>query len=106
MATISTDDPLRTTRRIVIVNTVLCVMAIIPAFAIQLGTVMGGAAPGAGELGSFIAMAGLLLPALPFVSIIGSWLTLRWRRVALGFVLLPWVYGAVLCGAVLVLFSR
>lgn len=76
-----------------------------PSFAVQLATVTTGAAPGAGLLGSAIALGGLLLPAVPLVSILGSWCTLRWRRVALSFVALPWVYAVAMAVALTVLFS-
>lgn len=88
------------------VNSVLCLLAILPAFALQIGLVMGGAAPGAGGLGAFIAMAGFILPGVPVVSILGSWLTVRWPRVAITFVALPWLYAAVLAGALMIFFAK
>ncbi len=100
------EDRRRSTRIVVIVNTVLCALAILPSFAVQLATVMGGAAPGAGNLGAVIAIMGLLLPAVPVVSIAGSWVSLRWRRVALAFVALPWLYAAALGIALIIIFNR
>ena len=83
---------------VLIINTILCVLGIVPAFGIQLATVMGGAAVGAGPLGGYLAVAGLIFPAMPIISIIGSWVAyiigVRWLAVA--FVILPWAYLLVL----------
>jgi hypothetical protein len=78
------------------VNTVLCLLLVVPAFLIQMGAVMGGAAEGAGDRGILVAIAGFFLPAMPIASIAGSWATVRWRRIALAFVWLPWLYLAAL----------
>ncbi|HEX8100777.1 MAG TPA: hypothetical protein VF660_11330 [Actinomycetota bacterium] len=102
----SARDRRRSTRIIVIVNTIVCALAIFPSFALQLATVMGGAAPGAGRLGTFIATVGLVLPTVPVISIIGSWITLRWRRITLTFVALPWLFWAVLGAALVIFFTR
>ena len=96
----------RSHRRIVVINTVLCLLAIIPAFLLQIGAVMVGAAVGACGVGAFIALAGLILPVVPIISIAGSWLTLRWRRLSLAFVILPWAFLAILLGAMALLFTR
>ncbi len=58
---------------VLIINTVLCLLDIVPAFAVQMGTVMSGAAVGAGPLGARLVMLGYIFPAAPIVSIIGSW---------------------------------
>jgi hypothetical protein len=92
-------------RTIVIINTGLCLLALLPAFAVQLATVMSGAGSGGGRLGIFVAAMGLFLPGVPVVSIFGSWLTMRWRRITLGFVALPWAYMSVLMLALLALFK-
>ncbi len=99
------DRRKRITRTIVIVNTVLCVVAIAPAFAIQVGVILGAAAAGATEQGRTIGLLGVILPAVPILSVVGSWATLGWRRVALAFVALPWAYALLLLGVV-VLFLR
>ncbi len=93
-------------RAILIVNTILCVLAVLPAFAVQMATVMGGAAIGAGQLGACIALLGLVLPGVPVVSIAGSWIAKRWPRVSLAFVALPWIYGALLAATLVVFFNR
>jgi hypothetical protein len=93
-------------RTILIVNTVLCVLAILPAVVVQVATIMGGASPGAGRLGAFIALSGLLLPVMPVVSIAGSWIAKRWMRVSLGFVVLPWIYCAAFAATLVVFFNR
>jgi hypothetical protein len=90
---------------ILIVNTILCMLAILPAFAVQMATVMGGASPGAGQLGAFIALMGLLLPGVLVVSIAGSWIAKRWTRVSLAFVALPWVYCAILAATLVFFFN-
>ena len=78
---------------VLIINTALCLLGIVPAFAVQMATVMGGAAVGAGSLGEKIAVLGYIFPAMPIISIIGSWiahlLSIAWLSVA--FVALPWV---------------
>lgn len=94
-------DPLR---RVLVINTVLCVLAFVPAFGVQLASVMSGASPGSGALGTFVAVLGFLLPAMPVVSVVGSWSTRRWRRVALAFVALPWLYAVLLAITLLVFF--
>jgi len=93
---------------ILIGNTVLCVLALMPAFGLQLATVMGGAAPGAGPLGVWIVGLGILLPALPILSVVGSWIAylLGWGVVAIGFVALPWAYLLVLLLIIGVFFIR
>ena len=92
---------------LLIVNTVLCVIGFIPSFGVQLATVMGGAADGVSGLGTGIALAGFVFPALPVISIIGSWV--GYKLDATGLVLacvsLPWVYLLALGAAVLV-FTR
>jgi hypothetical protein len=92
---------------ILIINTVLCLLGIVPAFAVQMATVMGGAAVGAGSLGARIAVLGYIFPAAPIISIIGSWvahlLGITWLAAA--FVALPWVYTLAL-GAMLLIFFR
>jgi hypothetical protein len=93
-------------RIILIINTVVCLLAILPAFAMQMATVMGGASPGAGELGAFIAMMGLVLPSVLVISIAGSWIAMRWTRVSLAFVALPWIYSAAFAATLVVFFSR
>ena len=93
-------------RTILIINTVVCLLAILPAFAVQLATVMGGASPGAGELGQLIALLGFLLPGMPVVSIAGSWISKRWTRVSMAFVALPWVYSAFLAVTLVIFFNR
>ena len=83
---------------VVIINTILCLLGIVPAFGIQLATVMGGAAVGAGPLGGFLAVAGFFFPAMPIISIIGSWIAyiIRVHWLAVAFVILPWAYLLVL----------
>ena len=79
---------------IVIINTVLCVVGIIPAFGVQIATVMGGASIGAGAFGSLIAIAGYIFPAMPILSLIGSWIA-YWvgpSWLVMVFVALPWAY--------------
>lgn len=92
---------------VLIINTVLCVLGIVPAFAVQMATVMGGAAVGAGPLGARLAVLGYIFPAAPFVSIIGSWiahlLDITWLSAV--FVALPWVYTLIL-GVMLLIFFR
>ncbi len=92
---------------ILIINTVLCVLGIVPAFAVQMATVMGGAAVGAGSLGARIAVLGYIFPAMPIVSIIGSWiahlLSIPWLSAA--FLALPWVCTLAL-GVMLIVFFR
>ena len=83
---------------ILLVNTILCLVGFLPAVGIQLATVMGGASPGAGDLGAFIAVVGYVLPAMPILSMIGSWsaYVFNLEGLALVFVALPWVYLLVL----------
>lgn len=90
-----------------IINTVLCLLGIVPAFGVQMATVMGGAAVGAGPLGARIAVLGYIFPAMPIISIIGSWIAqllgIAWLAAA--FVALPWVYTLAL-GTLLLVFFR
>jgi hypothetical protein len=92
---------------VLIINTALCVLGIVPAFAAQMATVMGGAAVGAGPQGARIAVLGYIVPAMPILLIIGSWIAhlidIVWLSVA--FVALPWVYTLVL-GVMLLAFFR
>ena len=91
----------------VIINTILCVLGIVPSFMIQMGTVMGGASVGASELGSWIAIAGMIFPAMPIISIVGSWIAyllgISW--LAIVFVALPWVYLLGMVVSIALLFS-
>jgi hypothetical protein len=98
--------PRKRLRIILIINTILCLLAILPAFAMQMATVMGGASLGAGQLGAFIALMGLLLPGVLVVSIAGSLIAMRWMRVSLAFVALPWVYCAILAATLVFFFNR
>jgi hypothetical protein len=92
---------------VLIINIVLCVLGIVPAFGLQMATVMGGAAVGAGPLGARIAVLGYIFPAMPVISIIGSWvahlLGIAWLSAV--FVALPWVYTLAL-GVLLLVFLR
>lgn len=92
----------------IIVNTILCVLGIVPAFAVQMATVMGGAAVGAGQLGAVIAALGYVFPAAPIISIIGSWaaylVSVPW--LAMIFVAFPWAYLLALGACMAVFFLR
>jgi hypothetical protein len=79
---------------VVIINTVLCVLGILPAFGVQIATVMGGASIGTGALGGVIALAGYIFPAMPIISIVGSWIA-YWVGppwLVMAFMALPWAY--------------
>ena len=91
---------------ILIVNTVLCAIAIPISFGVQLMSVMGGAsATGHETLGCMIVSLGMGCIAMPPVSIAGSWLTMRWTRVSMLFVAAPWIYAALLFGCIGLLFA-
>jgi len=81
---------------VLIVNTVLCLIAIPLALMLQVGTVMGGAAAyeqRSQVLGMTIVYLGLACLFVPPVSIIGSWAALKWQRISMAFVFLPYVYA-------------
>lgn len=93
-------------KTILIINTVLCVIAVPVGFFVMMGAVMGGAAAqGHEELGTIIVYLGLGQPWIPIPSIIGSWATMKWTRLSMAFVALPWVYTALLFGTIGVLFA-
>lgn len=91
---------------LVIVNTVLCLLGIVPCVGLQTAAVMGGASEG-GNLGSLIAIMGAAVPLVPVVSIIGSWVAYAFkvRWLTIGMVALPWVYLLVLLAAIGLLFA-
>lgn len=93
---------------VVIINTIVSILGILPSFAVQMATVMGGASPGAGDWGARIAMAGLIFPAMPIISIIGSWIAflLGVSWLAIGFVALPWVYLLALGVGLVIFFGK
>ena len=92
----------------VVINTVLCALGMAPAFAVQMATVMGGAAVGAGELGALIAVLGYVFPAAPIISIIGSWAAylagVPWLAIA--FMAVPWAYLLALGACMAIFFVR
>ena len=94
------------TKTILIVNTVLCVLLFAASFFILIASVMSGAnVPEERlDLGTFVVVTAMVFPAVPVVSVIGSWLTRRWRKVTLGFVALPWVYTLAHFGALFLMF--
>lgn len=98
----------KTKRIILIVNTVLCVIAIPVSFGVMTASVMGGAAAAGTEkeLGTIIALLGMWCWIPAPLSIIGSWLTRKRTNVAMAFVALPWVYFLVLGIFLAVLFSQ
>lgn len=97
----------RTKLTILIVNTVLCLIGIPVGMALMVGAVMGGAAASGHEnLGAIIVTLGMGLPVAPALSILGSWLTMKWTRVSMAFVALPWVYGAILFAFIGLLFAQ
>lgn len=96
-----------TYKAILIVNTIFCVIAIPVAALVTMASVMGGAAaihyP---KIGATIVYLGYAAPVMPIVSIIGSWASFKWRKLALAFVALPWLYAAALAAFFGVLFAQ
>ena len=97
----------KTHKTILIVNTVLCAIAIPISVGIQLMTVMGGAAAyeHAEVLAMLVVYLGLGSMAVPPLSIIVSWATMKWQRVSMTFVILPYAYALVLVICIALLFS-
>ena len=90
-------------KKTLIFNTILNVVAIFPAFGVQLATVMGGATaagePGiTGLLGTVIAASGYCFPAVFPVAIAGMWFAYIKKRevITKWFVWAPWIYLGVL----------
>lgn len=83
---------------ILLINTSLCVVGLLPAVGIQLATVMAGANAEDSSLSSFVGWAGYFFPAAPIVSVLGSWIAYFFniKELALVFVAFPWVYTLVL----------
>lgn len=83
---------------VLLINTLLCLMGLPPAFGIQLATVMAGANAGDSGLDRFVGWAGYFFPAAPIVSVLGSWSAyfFNLKELALVFVAFPWVYLLVL----------
>ena len=96
-------------RTVVVVNTILCVLALLPAVGGFFFAAMGGstASVGAPVLGSTVALMGVALPVMPVASIVGSWIgyVKRSTKTAMTFVVLPWAYALVLTALIMVLFS-
>ena len=78
---------------VLVINTILCVPGIAPAFGIQLATVMSCANSEGDALGALTGLAGYFFPAAPILSIIGSWVAywLNLEGLAIIFVAIPWV---------------
>lgn len=91
----------------VILQTIVGLLAVLPAFGLQLAMVIGGASPGAGTLGQFIAYLGYLFPFVLIGSLIGMWLTylLKWRYITIICLVMPWMSLVVLLSSIVVLFS-
>jgi len=83
---------------ILLINTLLCLVGLLPAVGIQVATVMAGANAGEDGFSSFVGWAGYFFPAAPIVSVLGSWIAYFFnsKELALVFVALPWVYVLVL----------
>lgn len=92
---------------ILIVNTVLCVVLLVVSAGVMIASVMGGAAAHGHEvLGTMIVILGMGAPAMPLLSIAGSWATMKWTPWSMTFVALPYVYGLVLAGMIALLFAQ
>lgn len=93
---------------IMIGNTILCALMFVPAFAVQMATLVGSRSIGARSLEAFIASVGFLLPVVPLISVVGSWLAFGLNQLALAqaFVVLPWIYALVLASSIAMLVLR
>lgn len=94
-------------KRWVILQTVVGLLAVLPAFGLQLTMTMGGASAGAGTVGYVIAYLGYLFPFVLIGSLIGMWLTylLKWRAVAIVCLVMPWISLVILLSSLALLFS-
>ena len=77
-----------------IIDTVACVLAIVPSIGLAIGSAISGASPGAGSVGAFVAYTGLFLPGVLAISIVGVWgsYVARWERLTVAWIVLPWLY--------------
>ncbi|HYR29789.1 MAG TPA: hypothetical protein VEU30_15070 [Thermoanaerobaculia bacterium] len=92
---------------ILIVNTVLSLIGTVVGYLVMVASVMGGAnAQGHETLGTIIVILGLGLPFAFPLSILGSWAAMKWTRVSMAFVALPWVYTLLLFATIGVLFAQ
>lgn len=91
----------------VILQTIVGLLAVLPAFGLQLIMGMGGATPGAGTLGQLIASLGYLFPFVLIGSLIGMWLTylLKWRYVTILCLVMPWMSLVILLSSIALLLS-
>lgn len=80
--------------KIYVINSILCIFAFVISVFLLTGIIMGAASLGDKNLdqATIILWTGLFMPGMPVISILGSWLTRRWTKIALGFVVLPWLY--------------
>ena len=91
----------------VILQTIVGLLAVLPAFGLQLIVEMDGATPGAGTLGLLISSLGYLFPFVLIGSLIGMWLTylLKWRYVTIVCLVMPWMSLIILLSSIALLLS-
>lgn len=85
-----------------IIHTVVGVLAILPAFGLQVAAVMGGASVGASSIGMLIAALGFIFPFFLIAALIAVWpvYLLRLDALTIAVMVAPWLYLVVLLGMI------
>ena len=94
---------------LVIIQSVIGVVCIIPAFCLQMASIMGACnAVGHLRLATFIVALALALPFVLIGSLALMWISyaLSWEQVAITFLILPWFTFGLIVASVLLLFQR
>jgi hypothetical protein len=92
-----------------IIQTVVGVLGIVPAYLLGMATVMSAAAANkTPKLGATLLVVGLALPVTLVISLIAMWVAhaFAWESTATAFILVPWIHFVLLVGGMLILFQR
>lgn len=91
---------------VLIINTVLSLLAILPAVAVLVASTMSGAnASSSPRLGTMVVFTAFVMPALFPLAVLGSWLSMKWRRVSIAFIVLPWLFALFHAALLMMMFS-
>jgi len=90
----------------VILQSIVLVLGILPAFGVQMASVMGGASAGDLAIGKLVAILGLVFPFFLIGALLALWLcyALGLRALTIGCIAAPWLYLAALAISLVVMF--
>lgn len=94
---------------LLIIQSVLGIMGIVPAYCLQMASIMGAANTSKHlRLATFVIALSFALPFVLICSLVLMWAAygLSWEHVAIAFILLPWAHFVLIVASMLLLLQR